>query len=131
MAKVVIAGDVVVVTSSLKLDEIRTIERFRPSALNLMGGENNNEVVFAIGTTTGQGSITQHGACFGGESHTDEKLATVTLTHGRASGEVKEWIADNLGAAIINLKKLEEELPAVLETIKSERDEVITGIVVA
>lgn len=39
MAKITIAGDAVVITSSLKLDDIKTIAKYRPKALTLMGGD--------------------------------------------------------------------------------------------
>lgn len=34
---------------------------------------------------------------------------------------MKDWVADRLGAAIINLNKLEEKLPTVLEEIAAEK----------
>ena len=39
MAKIVIAGDAVVITSALKLEDIKTIAKYNPKALTLMGGE--------------------------------------------------------------------------------------------
>ena len=39
MAKITIAGDAVVVTSALKLEDIKTIEKYRRNALVLKGGE--------------------------------------------------------------------------------------------
>ena len=39
MAKIVIAGDAVVVTSAMKLEDIKTIEKYRPKELVLKGGE--------------------------------------------------------------------------------------------
>lgn len=62
MAKIVIAGDAIVVTSAMKLEDIKTIEKYRPNALTLMGGEDGKEPIFAIGTTEGCGNINQVGA---------------------------------------------------------------------
>ena len=62
MAKITIAGDAVVITSAMKLEDIKTIEKYRAKALQLMGGENNKEVIFAMGTTRGTGSISKYGA---------------------------------------------------------------------
>jgi len=132
MAKIVIAGDAVVVTSALKLEDIRTIEKYRPKALTLMGGDDGKEPVFAIGTTDGCGNINQVGASFGRESHDGEKLATITMCTGTAgTGDIKEWVADRIGTAIISLNKLEERLPAVLEEIEAEKAEVLSNITVA
>ena len=51
MAKIVIAGDAVVVTSAMKLEDIKTIEKYRPKELVLKGGEDGKEPIFGVGTT--------------------------------------------------------------------------------
>ena len=48
MAKIVIAGDAVIVTSTMKLEDIKTIAKYRPKALTLMGGEDGKEPIFAV-----------------------------------------------------------------------------------
>lgn len=132
MAKIVIAGDAVVVTSALKLEDIRTIEKYRPKELVLRGGEDGKEPIFAIGTTDGCGNINQVGASFGRESHDADKLATITMCTGVAdTGDIKEWVADRIGTAIINLNKLEEKLPAILGEIADEKAAVMSNITVA
>ena len=129
MAKITIAGDAVVVTSALKLEDIKTIEKYRRDALVLKGGEDGKEPIFAIGTTDGCGNINEVGASFGRETHDDEKLAVITMCTGvGTSGDIKEWVADRIGRAIINLNKLEEKLPAVLEEIAAEKAEVMSNI---
>ena len=132
-ARVTVLGEAVVITSALPLEAYRTIAKYRPKALTLMGEENGKPVpVFAVGITTGSGSINAVGASFGRESNDDAKLATVTMTFdGRACGDIKEHIADSLGAAIINLSKLEEQLPAVLSEIEAEKSAVMSQITVA
>jgi hypothetical protein len=132
MAKIVIAGDAIVVTSALKLEDIRTIEKYRHKELVLKGGDDGKEPVFAIGATEGTGNINAVGASFGRESHDAEKLATITMCAGSAAtGDIKEWVADRIGAAIINLNKLEEKLPAVLDEIAAEKAAVLSNITVA
>lgn len=132
MAKIVIAGDAVVVTSALKLEDIRTIEKYRPNELVLKGGEDGKEPIFAIGTTEGCGNINEVGASFGRETHDDEKRASITMCTGVSdTGDIKEWVADRIGGAIINLNKLEEKLPAVLAEIADQKAEVMSNITVA
>lgn len=131
MAKIVIAGDAIVITSALKLEDIKTIQKYRPNELVLRGGENGKEPIFAIGVTEGAGNINEVGASFGRASHDDDKLATITMVAGGVVGDVKEWVADRVGGAIINLNKLEEKLPAVLEEIASQKAEVMSNITVA
>lgn len=131
MAKIVIAGDAIVITSSMKLEDIQTIQKYRPKELTLWGGENGKEPIFAIGITDDAGNINEFGASFGRESHDDEKLATITMVAGGVVGDVKEWVADRIGGAIINLNKLEEKLPVVLEEISHQKAEVMSNITVA
>ena len=112
MAKIVIAGDA--------------------KELVLKGGEDGKEPIFAIGVTEGCGNINEVGASFGRETHDEEKLASITMCTGvGTTGDIKEWVADRIGGAIINLNKLEEKLPAVLEEIEAEKAEVMSNITVA
>jgi hypothetical protein len=132
-AKVVIAGDAVVVTSSMKLQDLLTIAKYRPEALVLRGGEDNKEKLFCISANeSGIGEINKYGATFGSESHDDEKLATITFgLYNPGEGDIKEQVADVIGSSIISLRALEETLPAVLEEIKSEKATVMDSITVA
>lgn len=131
MAKIVIAGDAVVVTSAIKLEDLRDIKKHRPSALVLKGGEDGKEPVFAIDVTTGSGNITKYGASFGTATRDDAKLASITLVAPGVEGDIKEFVADELGTALINLNKLEETLPDVIQSIRDEKAQVMDSISVA
>ena len=127
MAKITIVGDAVVVTSTLKLEEYKTIEKYRPNALTLMGGEDGKEPVFHV-SVSGSGVINQDGASFVSATHGEYGYATITMCACTESHDIKEWAADKLGAAIINLNKLEAQLPAVLDEINREKAEVMSNI---
>lgn len=130
--KITIVGDAVVITSALKLKDIEKIEQNRPEALVVKGGEDGKEPVFSVGTTTGSGRINQYGASFGSETHDEAKLATITMSLCEGfSGDVREYVADELGAAVTYLEKLEETIPGVLEEIAAERASVLEHITVA
>lgn len=131
MAKIVIAGDAVVVTSAIKLEDLRNIKKYRPTALVLKGGEDGNEPIFAINVTNGNGDINQYGASFGAATRDDEKLATITLVAPGVEGDIKEFVADKLGSALINLNKLEETLPGVIQSIASEKAQIMDNISIA
>ncbi len=130
MAKIVIAGDAVVVKSDLKLEDIKTIEKYQPKALTLMGGEEGKEPIFALGTTTGAGSINSVGASFGRADADGKAVVTMVMT-GVPTEKAKDWVADTLGGAIINLNALEAKLPAVLSEITTQRATVMENISVA
>lgn len=136
MAKVNVIGNAIVVTSALKLEDIKTIEKYRPAALVLKGGEDNKEEIFRIATTTGEnsGDINRYGAVFNGETHDEEKKATLTMVlriNDPDGDKLKSLVADQLGAAIMNLNVLETSLTSVLEDIKVEREKVLADITIA
>jgi len=131
MAKITIAGEAVVVTSAIKFEDLRKVEKYRPSALVLKGGEDGKEPIFKIGTCCGAGKINLYGAEFGAASHDDAKLATITLFTGKPDGDIKEAVAESIGTAILNLNKLEATIPAVLAEIDAEKTAILDNITVA
>lgn len=133
MAKITIAGDAVVVTSSMKLEDLKNIAKYRPKALNLRGGEDGKELIYSVAVgRNGNGEINKNGAVFASATHDDQKLATITMYVGDfGEDDIKEFVADKIGAAIINLTKLEETLPDVIAEIAAEKNAVMESISVA
>lgn len=132
MAKVTIAGNAVVVTSDVKLEDLYTIKKYRPAALTLMGGKENEEEIFTIDVgDEGCGDINVYGAYFCDETHDEAKKACITMCLGGVAGDIKEFVADQLGGALMNLGKLENILPGVLENIKAEKQAIMANITVA
>ena len=130
MAKIVIAGDAVVVKSELKLEDIKTIAKYEPKALTLMGGEDGKEPIFAVGLTTDAGDININGASFG-KADSDGKATITMVMQGVPTEKAKDWVADRLGSAIMHLNALEAKLPEVLSGISAKRAAVMEGIEVA
>lgn len=129
MAKISVAGNAVVVTSSLKLEDIKKVAKYRPSALTLMGGEDGKEPIYAIEAINGEGAINKNGASFGAETRAN-KLATLTMIAPREAveGDIKEYIADYFGETLDYLAELEASIPFVLEEIENSRGRVIDSI---
>lgn len=125
MAKVSIKGKAAVITSTLKLEDIKTVAKYRPDGLKIKD-EDGNEV-FSIATGT-VGAISKFGVTFDGETRNEQKLATVTLFVDEADTDVKELIADKFGSALINLGKLEASVPAVLQAIATEKAQLMESI---
>lgn len=131
MAKVTIAGKAIVITSALKLEELETVKKYQPKALVLLGGEDGKEPIFAVGVVRGSaGKICNIGVEFGEETQT-EKLATMTLMAPADVKDMKEYVADKYGAALMNLAKLEANLPAVIGAIAAEKQSIMDNISVA
>lgn len=126
MAKITIAGQAVVVTSEMALEDIKTIKKYRPNALILKGGEDGKEPIFALGI--GEGRINKVGASFCEATRDDAKKATLTMTTNYNGEDIKGFVLDEIGAAVGYLNQLEATLPAVLDEIKSERDAIAANI---
>lgn len=130
MARITIVGDAMVVTSTKTLEDIKTLEKFRPKALALFS-EDGKEEIFKVGTTTGEGSIGTYGASFGSASHDDKKLATITMSIPTGTDDAKKYAEEKIGVAIINLNKVEEQFDAALAEVENEKAEVRANITVA
>ena len=129
MAKILVAGDAVIITSSVALEDIKTVKKYRPKALVLMGGEDGKEKVFAMDWTKGSGGINTFSASFNGETRDDAKLATITMALPEGfSGDVEEFVKEKIGVGIINLNKLEEKIPADHDEIKAEERAILSNI---
>ena len=128
MAKINIVGKAAVITANAGFEDIKLLERFNPEALKL---KENDEVVFKIGTTCGEGSINQYGVLFDGVSRDGSGKATLTLFVEDGDEDVKEAIADEFGTALSNLKKLEETIPEAVRSVKAAREAIIADITVA
>lgn len=129
MAKITVVGQAFVVTSNLKFEDILMLKKYRPASLTLFEGEGNEkEPVFAVGTTlSGGGSIGKYGAEFSGGAN-GEGYAQITQMIPDWAEDPKEYVAEAVGVAILHLNKLEATLPAVLEEIKREKEQIAETI---
>lgn len=132
MAKIVIAGDSIVVTSSKTLEAIKTLEKAHPKALCLyeQNEDGKNEEIFRVASTTGQGSINCYGASFGSVTHDDAKLATITMQIPAGTQDAVAYAADRIGCAITLLEKVEAQFDAAIEEVAAEKAAVLAKITV-
>lgn len=130
MAKVIIAGDAVVVKSAIKYEDLKAVKKYRPEKLTLRGGEDGKEPIFTVFVRTdGNGSINANGVSFGAATRDEEKLATFTMiVKGDSDTDIKDYITSELGGALTNLKKIEEALPEVIAEIAAEKAAVLESI---
>ena len=132
MAKIVVVGQAVVITSAVKFEDIKLIKKYRPEALILYKGEGQEkEPVFKIGVApVGCGSISKYGVEFESATRDEAKLATLTgvLTQEFEGEELKAFISDEYGPAILLLNELEAQLPAVVEEIAAMKDRIDRNI---
>lgn len=132
MAKITIAGEAVVITSTVKLEDYRKVQKYRPKALVLMGGEDGKEPVFAVSVKSGTGTIGKYGVEFCSATHDEEKLASITIVNPYdGTGDIKDAVAENLGPVVMQLNKIEAGIPAVLAEIDAEKAAILENISVA
>lgn len=130
MAKVLVAGNAVVITSAVKLDDIKLISKYQPEALVLFEGEGKEkEPVFAVGI--GDGGITAFGAEFNQATRDGQGKAQLTEMIPAGVENVKEYVSDKFGRAVLKLNKLEAQLPAAIEAIAAEKAAIDANITVA
>ncbi len=131
MAKIQITGDAMVITSTIKMEALKLIEKYRPKALELKekNEEGVNQTIFAI-CSDNTGSVNKNGVIFNGESRDEGKYATITLAIPQGVEDVKAYAVEKLGVAILYLNKLELLLPSVLEDIKAEQSKMMESIFV-
>lgn len=126
-----IAGSACVIESAHSLDDIKTLEKYRPKTLVLYEGEaGKKEEVFRVGTTPkGTGTINVYGAAFGPQSSKDGK-ATITVMIPDGTENTKAWAEEHIGVAILNLNKVEKQFASALTEVKEEKKAVSDTITV-
>lgn len=129
MARIIIAGDAMVIESAHTLETIKTLEKYRPKALTLYDEDGKNEM-FKVGTTTGKGNINNYGASFGSVSKNDEKKAIITMEIPAGTTDVKAYAENVVGAAIIYLNLVEDQFADALASVEAERETVRSTITV-
>lgn len=129
MAKITINGNAAVLTSEVAFEDLKKVKAYNPKALALFGGEDNKEEIFRVDVTSGDGSANQYGVSFGHATRDDRKLATMTIALNCADDvNVKEFVAEKYGAALTNLNKVEQALPAAIEKIDADKAAVLASI---
>ena len=128
MAKIKVLGNSIVIISSVKLEDFKKVEKYRPSALTLMGGEDGKEPIFRVGTK--HSNISEYGVEFNCATRDDEKKAMLTMYYiaENEDADVKDDIIESLGVPLLNLEKIEAIIPTVIEEIDAERASVAAKI---
>lgn len=128
MANVKIVGDALVLTSSIKFEDLKLVEKRYPRALSLYTEENGREVEdFSVRTTSGQGVITEYGVTFGKASR-EGGYAQITMGIPEVDGDVKEAVVDIIGIPLMKLNNLEALLPDVIAQIAEQKEQMLDCI---
>ena len=129
MAKITITGNAVVITSAVKAEDIKKVAKYQPSALALKNEE--KEEIFKVCYRENSNSIGKYGAEFGGVSRDGQGFACITLAlNAPADADVKELIADEFGAALLSLNKVEAQIPSAIQAIDTQKTQILGNITV-
>ena len=127
MANVKKFGEAVVITSGMKLEDIKKIAKYKPEALTLYSEGEDKEPLFCVGVAQNSaGTISKFGIEFGGTS--EEGYAQVTTVYTGPEENVREALADSIGPQVVMLSKLEETFPDVLAQIDADIAEIMESI---
>ena len=129
MSKIAVAGDAVVIVSSMKLEDLKKIQASKPDALVLKDKDGNQE--FAVSTGC-HGEAGKYGVIFNAESNDGSGLACVTVARPALAEDetIEDAIVDAYGAAITQLNAVEAGLPEVLKEIDKARAEIKSQVTV-
>lgn len=132
MAKITIAGDSIIVTSSKTLEALKTLEEHRPKALRLVetNDDGKKEEIFRVATTAGNGSINQYGASFASATHDAAKFATITMPIPAGTEDAVEYACKLVGRAVVLLNRVEAGIDEALSAVEAEKAEALANITV-
>lgn len=129
MARIIIAGDAMVIESAHTLETIKTLEKHSPKALTLLD-DDGKTVIFKVGTTSGKGNINVYGASFGSASKNDEQKAIITMELPADTTDAKAYAEDFVGTAIIKLNAVEAQFESALAGVEAEKATIRESITV-
>lgn len=124
MAKIKVTGSAMVLTSDVKLEDIKKLEKFSPESLKIID-ENENEV-FKIGT--GLNGFNKYGATFNEANADGKAVATVLLPEGIENKA--KYVKDNYGYALLKLNTLEEFIAEALTELSADFEKIDANITV-
>lgn len=118
MSKIKIVGDAAVVTSTILLEDLKTLKKYKPNALKLINSETKEEIFSAaIGD---KASFSKYGIVFTGADGEGKATATLTLPTGMTDEKKIEYVKDTYGYGLLNLKSLEDQIKSVMDTTAGE-----------
>lgn len=129
MAKIIVAGDALVVESDYTLEDIKLLEKHNPKALSLYE-EDGKTVNFKVGSTTGKGGINSYGASFGSASKNADKKAIITMDIPSDTEDVVDYAENIIGAAILKLNAVEAQFENALDAAAEEKASIRENITV-
>ena len=123
----VIAGSSLVLVSSATPEQIKTLKEYRPRALCSKDEKGKTTNDYSISIEDGNGYIGKIGTIF--TTRTDaEGHATVTVPIPKDVENVKKYVQETYGYAILNIRKIEEGFESALAETEAEQSDIASMI---
>ena len=131
MAKVIIAGNSVVIKSEVSLEDLKMIQRFAPDTLKKKD-KDGNEIYGVCFASKGCGNLTKYGPTFDAMADMDGKaIITIPFPDCSKSYDKKEYAADQYAQYMADLNDMELAVLESADTIRKNRDDFMRSIGVA
>ena len=126
-AKIMIAGNAAVVVSSVKLEDWKRALKFEPE-LGLYDEDTGDQLFGVYVDEENAGSLNKNGAVFCGTPNA-EGYAQITVLMDPTVEDKLALVTDTLGAALLDLNKVEAQIDEVIEAAKANEKEIRDSIV--
>ncbi|MEG1554000.1 MAG: hypothetical protein RRZ64_06515 [Rikenellaceae bacterium] len=131
MAKINVIGDALVVTSTMKMEDIKLLQKRQNEALVLKEENEQGELIPVFKVSYGEKPILgTYGATFSGVARDGSGNATLTLGLPHGISDVKQYIADEYGKALHCLNFLESCIATKITEYKKQEEKIMEQIVV-
>lgn len=132
-AKLMVSGNALVIESDHTVDDLRKVDAAKPNTLKIIKGTGDRaEEVFSVCVSSrGLGSVNGFGASFSPVPSASGKAMISIAIPSEVLGDtdrVKNWVADTVGGAINQIKKIDSAITPALEKIAEERKTIISEI---
>lgn len=125
MAKITVSGRTATIVSNYSLEDFEKLESYRPDALLLK--DEDGDVYFKVGLSC-QGSVSDYGIGFNDETFGSKKACVTVAPSCSCYDTAEEMVIGEIGSAILNLNKVERQIPAALDDIDAELEEIKASI---
>lgn len=131
MAKIKVVGTAVVIETTMKLEEIKKVLKYKPEALKVFDENEEIDFMVKVAEEGSAGSLNDYVAAFASTTTNADGRAQITLAMNVwEPGDLKEVIADEFGVALVKLGEIEKNFGTVVAQVTAEREAILENITI-
>jgi len=131
MAQLKVLGTAAVITSSVKLAQLKQLEKFKPNALKLVEETKPGAATTKFIVKTGDmSSVNQYGIVFSNESVNGFATATIGIPSYIKPEDKADYATDTFGYAMLNLNELEAQIVEATDELAADFNAMSNSITV-